>query len=58
LKKSIEMAIPKSYVGKTKREHILKKKEMNNFYRTLTYLVKENPITRSHVIIEFIDVQS
>jgi hypothetical protein len=57
LKKSIELAIPKSFVGETHRERILKRKEMNNFCKTLQYLVDENPITREHVIIEFIDVK-
>jgi len=31
---------------------------MANFYRTLSYLVNENPITRRKVVIEFIDVKS
>jgi hypothetical protein len=57
LKKSIEMALPKSYIGNTPTDVILKKKEMHNFCRTLSYLVKEDAITRNRVIIEFIDVQ-
>lgn len=56
LKTSIEMAISKSYKGESKKENMLKQKEMFNFCRTLTYLVKENAITRDRVIIEFIDV--
>lgn len=58
LKKSIEMAIPKSYIGETLKEQILKKKEMNNFCRTLEYLVNENAITRNNVKIEFIDIDN
>ena len=56
LKVSIEMAISKSYKGETKRENMLKQKEMYNFCRTLTYLVNENAITRERVVIEFIEV--
>jgi hypothetical protein len=57
LKKAIEMAIPKTFVGESQRERILKKKEMNNFCRSLDYLIKENPITKGKVVIEFIDVK-
>jgi hypothetical protein len=57
LKKSIEMAIPKSYIGDSKNDVIFKKKEMHNFCRTLSYLVNEDAITRNRVIIEFIDVK-
>jgi hypothetical protein len=57
LKKSIETALPKSHFGDTENEIILKKKEMHNFCRTLSYLVKEDAITRNRVIIEFIDVK-
>jgi hypothetical protein len=58
LKKAIEMAIPKTFIGEGIREKILKTKEMNNFLHTLAYLVNENPITRKKVIIESIDVES
>lgn len=58
LKKAIEMAIPKTFIGEVEREKILKKKEMNNFCRTLDYLIKENAITRKKVELEFIDVKS
>ncbi len=51
------MALPKSYIGDTKKDVILKKKEMYNFCRTLSYLVKENAITKNRVIIEFLDVK-
>jgi hypothetical protein len=57
LKKSIELAVPKSSIGETRRERILKKKEMNNFCRTLNYLIKENSITKGRVNVEFIDVK-
>lgn len=57
LKKSIEMALPKSYIGDAKKDIILKKKEMHNFCRTLSYLVKEDAVTRNRVVIEFIDVK-
>ncbi len=58
LKKAIETALPKGHIGESERERVFKQKEMNNFCRTLTYLVKENPITRRHVEIEFIDIKS
>lgn len=57
LKKSIEMAVPKSYVGELEREKIFKKKEMSNFCRTLTYLVNENAITKKKIKIIMIDVE-
>ena len=57
LKRAIEMAIPRSYVGEGSRERALKKKEMNNFYRTLQYLINENSITKNKVVIQFIDVK-
>jgi hypothetical protein len=56
LKKSIEMAIPKNYVGESEKERILKRREMKNFCRTLDYLIKENAITKRHVEIEFINI--
>lgn len=56
LKKAIEMAIPKTFIGESDRERILKKKEMNNFCRTLDYLIKRNSITSGRVKIEFIDI--
>ncbi len=56
LKKTIELAVPSSHIGESKKERILKQKEMNNFKRTLDYLVNENAITKSHVVIEYIDV--
>lgn len=56
LKKAIEMAIPKGHIGESEKERNLKKKEMYNFCRTLTYLIKENAITRNNVVIEFVDV--
>jgi len=56
LKKSIEVALPKSHIGESERERMLKQKEMENFCRTLKYLVDENAITRKHVEIEFIDI--
>jgi hypothetical protein len=58
LKKSIELAIPKGYLGEGKRENILKKKEMHNFKETLVALIKGNPITKKRVIIDVIDVNS
>jgi hypothetical protein len=57
LKRSIEMAIPKTYVGESERERILKKKEMNNFHKTLLELITNNQITRNRVVVEFIDVK-
>jgi ribose 5-phosphate isomerase RpiB len=56
LKKSIETALPKGHIGESERERILKQKEMNNFCRAFNYLIKENPITKQHVDIEFIDI--
>lgn len=57
LKVSIDLALPKSYIGNTKNDVIMKKKEMYNFCRTLTHLVKENAITKNRVVVEFIDIQ-
>jgi hypothetical protein len=57
LKTSIEKAVPSGYIGESQRERILKKKEMNNFCKTLAYLVEENPITRKHVEIKFINIK-
>jgi hypothetical protein len=57
LKKSIELAISKTYIGELNRERILKQKEMHNFCRTLSYLIDENAITRKKVKVEFIDIK-
>ena len=56
VKKAIEMALRKDHIGKSERERILKKKEMNNFCRTLDHLIKNNPITKTRVKLELIDV--
>lgn len=57
LKRALELALPSSHIGESKRERILKQKEMNNFKRTLDYLVTENAITKEHVVVEYIDVK-
>gem|GEM_PF-254153 len=56
IKRSIEMAIPKNYVGESEPERLLKQKEMYNFCQTLTYLISKNPVTNGKVEIDFIDV--
>lgn len=56
IKRSIEMAIPRDYVGESERERLLKQKEMHNFCQTLKYLISKNPITKGKVEIDFIDV--
>lgn len=56
LRQAVELAIPKSAIGETEKERLFKKKEMNNFCRTLTYLIQENASTRNKVVIEFINV--
>jgi Predicted nucleotide-binding protein containing TIR-like domain len=56
IKRSIEMAIPKDYVGESDWESVLKRKEMYNFCQTLTHLISKNPVTKGRVEIVFIDV--
>ncbi len=56
IKRSIEMAIPKDYVGESDWERVLKRKEMYNFCQTLTHLISKNPVTKGKVEIVFIDV--
>jgi hypothetical protein len=56
LKRSIEMAIPRGYVGESGRERVLKQKEMDNFCQTLKYLISKIPVTNGKVEIVFIGV--
>jgi hypothetical protein len=56
IKRSIEMAIPRDYVGESDWERVLKRKEMYNFCQTLTHLISKNPVTKGKVEIVFIDV--
>jgi hypothetical protein len=58
IKRSIEMAIPKDYVGESERERLLKQKEMHNFCQTLKYLISKNPVTKGKVEIVFIDINT
>jgi hypothetical protein len=57
IKKSVELAIPKMYVGENEQERILKRKEMDNFCRTLKHLVANNPATKNVVTIHAVDVE-
>ena len=56
LKVAIELAIPKGHIGELAKEKALKKKEMNNFCRTLDYLIRENAVTKNRVVIDMVDV--
>jgi hypothetical protein len=56
LKVAIELAIPKGHIGELAKEKALKKKEMNNFCRTLKYLIMDNAITKNRVVIDIVDV--
>jgi len=56
LKEAIKLAIPKGHIGELAKEKALKRKEMNNFCRTLDYLIKDNQITRNRVVIDIVNV--
>lgn len=56
LKRAIELAIPTGTIGENKREDLLKRKEINNFYRTLNYLINKSAITRDNVELVIVDV--
>lgn len=56
LNKSIELYSKKEHIGKSDKETLLEYREINNFKKTLDYLINRSALTKSIVEIEVVNI--
>lgn len=56
LNKSIELYSKKQHLGKSTKEEILETREINNFVKTLQYLISKSSIAKNFVSVEIINI--